>query len=60
MYGLETWVTGRTYDIGDNRVPNEFSRGCRVFCSKIVLHEAYDSDALIDLLDADALTGQYG
>ena len=44
MSDLETWVTGRT----------------QVDVAKIVLHEAYDPNAFIDLLDADTLTGQHG
>ena len=31
----------------------------QVDVAEIVLHEAYDPDAIVDLLDADALTGQH-
>ena len=51
--------------MGDNPVPKGLSRGCRVFCSRsdeaeIVVHEADDPNAVVDLLDAEALTGEHG
>ncbi len=35
-YDPETWVTKRTYDMGDNLGPNGLSRGCKVLCSKSI------------------------
>ena len=34
--GSETWVTVRTYDMGDTLAPNGLSTGCRVFCSRSI------------------------
>jgi hypothetical protein len=39
------------------------SEGCRISCSrsdaaKIVVHEVYEPNTLVDLLDADTLTGK--
>ena len=33
---LDTWVTERTYDIGDNLGPNGLSTGCKVLCSRSI------------------------
>jgi hypothetical protein len=48
--------------MGDNRVPNGLSRGCRGFLlqveiSKIIVHEAGEPNAVVDLLDAEFLAG---
>jgi len=50
--------------MGNNLAPNRLSTGCKVFCPRvdvtdIAMHEAYDPDPVVDLLDAYALTGQY-
>ena len=36
LYGPETWVTERTYDMGDNLVPNGLSMVCKVLCSRSI------------------------
>jgi hypothetical protein len=49
--------------MGDNLGPNGLSRGCKVFCSRskyqIVVHEACEPNALVDLLDAELLASQH-
>ena len=45
-------------------MPNGLSTGCRAFLlqvdeAEIVMHEAYDPDTVVDLLDADPPAGQY-
>ena len=36
LYSPETWVTERTYDIGDNLGPKGLSTGCKVLCSRSI------------------------
>jgi len=49
--------------MGDNLVPNGLSRGCKVFflqveVAEIIVHEAGEPDAVIDLLDAESLASR--
>ena len=51
--------------MGNNLEPNGLSRGCKgsllqIDVSEIVAHEADDPNAVVELLDADALAGEHG
>ena len=51
--------------MGNNLVPNGLSRGCKDLLfeideAEIVVHEADDPNAVVDFLDAQALSGQQG
>jgi hypothetical protein len=51
--------------MGDNPVPKGVVEGLQDFLSEIdeaeiVVHEADDPNTVVDLLDAEALTGEHG
>jgi hypothetical protein len=51
--------------MGDNLGPKGLSTGCKVLCSRsiysqIIVDEADEPNSLVDLLDAEALSGEDG
>jgi hypothetical protein len=65
MSDPENWVTERTQDMSENQGPSGLPKGHRFFVFQVdveekEVQEADDPDALVDLLDSDALTGEQG
>ena len=57
LYGPETWVTERTYDRGDNLVPNGL---VQIDVSQIIVHEAQEPNSVVDFGDAEFLAREHG